>query len=46
MKNKGQKGKHEIKKEKQKYMISEPTPERYLFVVGSRAGYPVLFVDV
>ena len=26
--------------------ISQPEPEIYLFAVGSRAGYPVLFVFV
>ena len=25
----------------QKYIISQPEPEIYLFAVGSRAGYPV-----
>ena len=29
------------KKKKQKNIISQPEPERYLFAVGSRAGYPV-----
>ena len=31
-------------KRKQKYIISQPEPERYLFAVGSRAGYPVLLL--
>ena len=26
----------------QKYIISQPEPERYLFAVGSWAGYPVV----
>ena len=26
---------------KHKYMISQPEPEKYLFAVGSWAGYPV-----
>ena len=30
-----------INTEKQQYIISQPEPERYLFAVGSRAGYPV-----
>ena len=34
-----------LKRKQQKYIISQPEPERYLFLVGSRAGYPVfLFV--
>ena len=33
-----------IKKQKQKYIISQPEPERYLFAVGSRAGYPAFLL--
>ena len=33
--------KHKNKHNKQKYIISQPEPERYLFAVGSWAGYPV-----
>ena len=28
----------------QKYIISQPEPEIYLFAVGSRAGYPVFLL--
>ena len=36
--------KHQTTTEQQKYIISQPEPERYLFAVGSWAGYPVFLL--